>query len=269
MNIVTFVLAGLQAHGAKIDCNFTMAMFENEQMYSCFVNEITVTRNDTQMIITGNHLQNKTDLDVQVVDMHSLPSIVTEFFSTFPNLRIFVVSDLFYIQQGAFKNAQHLKRVTIMNSPLRVIPAYAFEGAPNILTLNFIQCETTTIDENALFGMADLEFISLFANLQNLPENVFSSLNNLKSVFLVENSFETIHPALFDNNLKLFTAYFSGNKINAVAKSFVEKLYNRGVNQFTFTGNNCGNSEYNLFYIDRIHSALNQCYRNYEEILVS
>lgn len=246
-----------------------MGLYQGTQLYSCFVDEITVTRNETQIIITGNHLQNKTDLDVQVVDMHSLPSIVTEFFTTFPNLRVFIVSDIFTIQQGAFKNAQNLTLMNIQNSPLPVIPAYAFDGASNLGTLNFLQCETTTIDENALFGLTKLKSIMLSANLQILPEMVFSSLNNLETVYLLQNSIETIHPALFDNNLNLWNAYFTGNKINAVAKSFVDDLYNRNIEQFTFTGNSCGNSSGHISYIDRVHTALSQCYRNYEETLVT
>lgn len=187
--------------------------------------------------------------------------------ATFPNLHRLVVSDLFIIQQGAFENAQKLVSVIIQNSPLPVLPAYAFDGAPNISTLYIVECETTTIDENALLGLTQFRFVMIIAKLQILPENVFSSLVNLESVFLAQNNIETIHPTLFDNNLKLITAYFAGNKINTIAKSLVDTLYDRKINQFTFEGNNCGNSTYHISYIDRVHSQLDQCYRNYEELV--
>ncbi|KAG4068115.1 hypothetical protein HA402_001540 [Bradysia odoriphaga] len=244
-----------------------MELYENSQMYRCYVNEITLTRNTTDIVITGAHLQNKTDLDVQVVDMHSLPSIVNDFFTTFPNLRILVVSDISVIQQGAFENAHNLVRLTIQNSPLPVLPAYAFDGAPNISTLYILACDTTVIDENALSGLTQLQTVTIIAKLQILPENVFSSLVNLERAFLAQNNIGTIHPALFDNNLKLITAYFDGNRINAVAKSLVDTLYARNINQFTFEGNNCGNSTYHISYIDRVHAQLDQCYRNYEELV--
>lgn len=269
--LISLVLPVLLCKGQNVEirCNFNM---DGAERYSCDAGEFSISQSNSQTItIVGNHLPNQTNMDVvsTVVSNQPLPFVITEFFTTFPNLRHYTTfGGLHEIQEDAFQLAQNLEDFSVFISPLRELPAYSFSEATKLTHLGIVQCDNfERIDHNALFGLNNLEIIQILAtSLRFIPENVFSSLTNLKIIDLSDNRIQTLPARLFDNNLILEDINFYYNNMNAVARGFVENFVNlRNLREFTFIGNSCGNSTYHPSNVNPIHSALQQCYENYEQ----
>lgn len=253
----------------EIRCNFNR---DSTGRYGCQATEFLMTENATlNVFIVGNHMPDETNMDVVfcIITNQPVPFVISEFFTNFPNLTsLNIYGGLQEIQENAFEAALNLEDLSIYTSPLRVVPANALAGATNLINFGIFQCpQFERIDQNAFIGLNNLGIVQILSTgLRFIPENVFSTLNNLRLVDISENHIQTIPPRLFINNLRLESIYFLYNGVTAVARSFVDNFVNLSyLYQFSVTGNSCGNSTYHPSYVDDIHTALEQCYRNYEQ----
>lgn len=254
----------------EIRCDFDMG--PPTYYYGCDAGEFVITQSNTlTIVIVGNHLPNQTNMDVVSVTTFNqpLPFVITEFFTIFPNLQYYQIEGgLHEIQEDAFELAVNLIEFGIFISPLRVLPANAMAGASKLISFLIVLCDKLeTIDQNAFSGLDSLDIIQiLVTSLRFLPENVFSTLHNLTDIVISGNQIQAIPSTLFDKNLRLDTIIIADNNVNAVARSFVDNFVNLPyLNAFYFGGNSCGNSTYHPSNVDQIHSALQQCYQNYEQ----
>jgi len=259
-----------EGQNVEIRCNFYM--YAGLGSYGCRASEFLVSENSTQnIVIVGNHLPNYTNIDVvsTIITDQPFPFIISEFFTSFPNLQtLHIYGGLQEIQGNAFQSADNLQDLSIFTSPVRVLPAFALAGASRLIHFGMVQCENLErIDPNAFIGLNYIDIIDIIATgLRFIPENVFRTLNSLRLIDISDNRIQTIPARLFDNNLMLESIYFLDNNVNAVAKPFVDNFFNlRNLQQFSVTGNSCGNSTYHPSNLNQIHTALEQCYDNYDQ----
>ncbi|KAL7043567.1 hypothetical protein ACKWTF_001576 [Chironomus riparius] len=101
-------------------------------------------------------------------------------------------------------------------------------------------------------------------SIKELPVNAFSSLQNLNTLYLNNNSFEVIYSNSFGNLSNLKNVRFDNNKINAIDRNFVTKT---GVISLNMIGNNC--SKENIFdnstYRYSMLIMLSDCFKNFDE----
>lgn len=136
---IAFVLLGLstvKTETTNIGCNFTAG-----SIYTCELSQITVNSDDVEnIIIGGQHLLGRDNSQAKRVEISNanIPLIITQLFTTFPNLEILKVTagGLVKIQPGAFKSAGKLTEVLFMGNNIASIEANAFLGASNLQQVN-------------------------------------------------------------------------------------------------------------------------------------
>jgi len=261
----------LLCNGQHVEIRCHFRYIDIWDVYECITHEYIITQNNTSSFtIVGDHFPNMTNLDVNEVSARNqpIPFVITEFFTTFPNLRRLNTGGLQRIQDDAFTFAHNFLDLWIANSPLRVVPANGFVGASNLQFLQISDChELEKIDQNAFSGLNNLRRLTITnTKLRFLSENVFSTLPYLRAVTISNNQISTLPENIFHNNLRLEEIMFANNSINAVGRNFVDNLANMtNLWAFAFIGNNCGNGTYFPPDFTDLHTALQECYRNYEQ----
>lgn len=230
--LVSLVLLS-KTQNVEIRCEFIVF-----SEYTCQAHNFLVSRNSRlNIVINGNHLPNKTNADVlhvQTIDQ-PLGFVITEFFTTFPNMHGYsIVGGLHRIQERAFRQARNLESFSVMRSSLKTVPAYVMEGASQLTQFGLQECdELEWIDQNAFFGLTHLVQISIWSRLLRiLPENIFSALRELQIVS-IGSQIDAVPGKLFDNNLKLEQIIFMFNGINSVERRLVDNFVNMP-NLFSF-----------------------------------
>lgn len=264
---VSILFALAQAQDFTINCNF----FKTSNGYTCQINESGIYDNEKSDIrIGGQHLDGLTNDDVLVVLItnSSVPFVITEVFTTFPNLYFLSImkdSRLARIQTGAFRNASNLEFVFISGlSELKSIEANAFKGGSKIMSLDLILNKIETIHETAFDGLVALRFLYLDGNqITHLPGQLFRSCKRLETLNAPVNFLDSLDGRLLSNSLQVRVLDFSRNSINAIGFKFLNELNN--LTTFRLEGNRCANDSWTIsdkVTIDTIRGNLNYCFRN-------
>lgn len=267
--ILLGILTKVSAQNFNVNCNFLVAT----GLYTCHLFGVTIPDNENiNVIIGGQHLPPRTNVDVQRVQISisSIPFIITELFTTFPNIIDFAISGagLLRIQTDAFNNAVNLRTVVIANNPdFGVIFEKAFVGAPNLLSMQFISNQIDKIDENAFVELAQLQNLRFDGNnIKELPANIFHPLEALRVLFITNNPLEKIDGRLLANNHQILQLDFSRNQINAIGRDFLDGL--PGLQLFNAIQNVCVNDFWIIggtTSIDSVREGLEKCFDNFVE----
>lgn len=263
----SILLALAQAQDFTINCNF----FTTSNGYTCQLYEFGIYDNEKSDIkIGGIHLDGLTNDDVQMVLItnSSVPFVITEVFTTFPNLYFFSImkdSRLARIQTGAFRNASNLEFVFISGlSELTSIEANAFTGGSKIMSLDLILNKIETIHKTAFDGLVALRYLYLDGNqITQLPAQVFRTCKRLQILNAPVNFIDSLDGRLLRNNLEVRVLDFSKNEINAIGVEFLNELSN--LTTFRLEGNRCANDSWTIsdtVTIDTIRGNLHYCFRN-------
>lgn len=260
-----------QAEVFNVPCEFQI--MGGADWYSCVISDITVPDENLEIVFVGEHLPGFGNSDVGWVDIRrsNIPFIMTQLFTTFPNLVILAhPTNLLRIHPNAFANASNLDQFSTQgNRELLAIPANAFAGAPNLRFLmigHVFDGGAQTIDENAFNGLAHVETLILEGqDLSQLPINLFRSLKSVQRVSLAFNRLETIHGRLFEANPNLESINFGSNRINAIERNFLDGL--PLLQTFTLSGNFCANINFwPGVTIETIREGLSDCFDNFDAL---
>lgn len=228
----------------NVTCEFRI--MSGTDWYACIINDVSVPDDENlDIVFVGQHLPGFDNSRVGWVDIRwsNIPFIMSELFTTFPNLEILEhqATNLTRIQPNAFANAANLNQFSTQNNPeLRAIPANAFAGALNLRFLMIRFGGVQTIDENAFNGLANVDNLNLAGqDIEQLPINCFRPLESLRHVSLAFNRLETIHSSLFEANPNLESVNFGTNRINAIERNFLDGL--PLLNSLTLHFNFCAN----------------------------
>lgn len=262
------VLSVVKAQNVNLDCLFD---FWPDEIYTCYLNDVAVADNENLSItIGGFHWGQRGNADVLrvLISNSSIPFIITQLFTTFPNLRILGISNdraFNRIRIGDFTDANSLTNFVVTSSlQLTNIGANVFRGASRLNDIALQQNNIDTIHEAAFEGCDQLLQLYLDHNLiRNLPENVFRSLTRLSIFSMIGNFLESLHGNLFVNNPNIVTLIFNDNRINSVSRNFLNNLNNLEV--FFIERNQCIDGWWiirNQSEREALLRALNNCFEN-------
>lgn len=278
MKFIIFLLSGFQLLSAlqaqqklvEINCSFTAS----ESDYFCLLPHIELSDSENQTIVFGGkHVTGRNNKNVSHIffeQMSSVPFILVEMFTTFPNVVDIRMMDigLTRIQSGAFENAKQLETLYIKNnSQLTVIEANAFNGASK---LNYVELSNNSIEvihESSFNGAENVRYLFLNENrIQILPRNVFNWMKSLEFLYLQQNSIETLDGRVLRSNQNLTIAFFDDNKINQIGRTFLDGLLN--LEALAVRDNHCVDEYFPLYEsstIEIINKRLTKCYDNYDK----
>ena len=243
-------------------------MFANVNgVYHCLLRNVNVADNDSQnIVINGNHMFGRSDADVKRIDLSvsTTPFIITQFFTTFPNLEVLFGTSwgLERIQNNAFVSAVNLKQLVLGRNPIQTLNAEAFRGLGKLTRLSVYDSELTTVNEGAFKSLESVDILFLSGNkIQSLPRNVFEPLVNLYFISLADNFLESLHGDTFSNNKLLQQVNLKNNQINSLGSSFLDNL--NYLNYLNMEGNKCASGEWSLKPRDELKRILNLCFENF------
>lgn len=250
-----------------IRCNFE---FSQPTIYACSLGSVIIDDDESQNFIidVSGHLENQTDADVTKIEIYGgiIPFIVTEFFTTFANVRFLTISNsgLKRIQADAFTNALNLESFVSYRNPLQSIGSNAFSGAINLFDIDLSFNEIENIHETAFSGLHVVEFLNIGANnLSYLHPEVFRSFTNLTYIILANNQLTSIDGELFANNRLLRNVNFQTNQINSIGTSFLDGLDD--LLSLNMDQNICVNTHWVITgstTIETVREDLQQCFEN-------
>lgn len=258
----------ISAQNANLNCQFAVV----ETLYSCVLIGASVPDNENvNVIIGGTHSPGQSNANVQgiLILVSTIPFIVTQLFTTFPNvIALNINAGLTRIQSNAFANAENLEFASISNNNnLRTVAANGFTGAGNlqVLDLNFNQIET--VHETAFVGLSSLTHLYLDRNnINELHVNLFRPLTSLLMLILSENRLESLDGRLLENNRLIEHLEINRNQVNAIGRSFLDNFAQ--LEFFSFVENICANNFWFIggtTTIDTIRQGLAVCFDNFIE----
>lgn len=242
-----------------------MTVFDD---YHCYMSGIQVLDPTVPVIVSGNHVDGKTNEDVEVVriDDSNTPFIIPEIFSTFPNLLSFGV---FYsnLQSIKFPSGRYqLDYILLYGNNITRIENATFVDHPDLYYLAVVNSKVEIIEEDAFVGLENLEYLVLIDNLiEELKPKTFSSLIGVTYIDLDENNLVRIDEELFATNRKLYALWLVSNKINEISPNFVQNLRNN-LGFINLSSNVCISQRFFLETDDgwaSMNDNLQSCFENY------
>lgn len=264
--LILLKLSAAKAEPVKVDCVFQVV----SNLYTCQLADITVTEN-SNLFIGGQHLPGRTNNDVEVVNVvnSNIPFIITELFTTFPNLAQYriLAGGLTKINSGDFTNANKLRIFFASNNPkLVVLEEKAFVGASNLQSLELINSPIETLNEGAFSGLSVLVKLSVEnALIREIPAEIFASLTQLQFVSLSNNRLESLSGKLFANNPRIRFLQFSNNQIKAIERNFFDNI--QDLSSLNVQGNRCANQWFTVDIVRTIKlvkESLSECFNNFD-----
>ncbi|KAL7014368.1 hypothetical protein ACKWTF_015889 [Chironomus riparius] len=168
-------------------------------IYSCEL-QISESLNSMDVLeITGIHLDNQTDADVQIVNYQS---IATSYFNgevlkKFKNLKVlnFYGSGLQAINPNSFVVCSSLETITGLFNQITLLPSEMLKNCENLKAFRLEAYNIFNIPEN-LFGMTkNLEDFRLTTfNITSLPEKLLQNIKNLTIFDISGNKLTELHP---------------------------------------------------------------------------
>lgn len=269
VQVIFGLFTSSQSQNVNINCNFLIAT----GLYSCSLLGVMIPDNENaNIIIGGAHISPRNNADVQRVQVtnSNIPFIITQLFTTFPNIVELAISNggLTRVQSNAFANAVNLRTASVANNQLfGTIHANAFTGALSLSSLQFNLNRIQSIHEAAFNGLTALQnLIMENNNIQNLTNNVFQPLTSLRVLSLSNNQLEIIDGRLLANNNQVTQLDLSRNRIDAIGRNFLDGF--TGLLLFNANGNRCVNSFWIIggtTTINTVRNGLETCFNNFIE----
>ncbi|KAJ6648948.1 Leucine-rich repeat-containing protein 15, partial [Pseudolycoriella hygida] len=193
--------------------------YDASDRYTCELRNVVTTAPDDVLIITGNHLPNHTDADVQVVfHVNVLISYFNgEVLRKFPNLEYLAIGNkgIAQIAEDAFEECEKLDRVYISFNDLQTLPPRMLQNCVNLRYLDAYGNGLTSIPENLFGSTTNLERFDVSNNrLNSLPPNLLRNMTKLKEFSIRSNSFENIDRNLLVDAVNLEKIELSSNLIS-------------------------------------------------------
>jgi Leucine-rich repeat (LRR) protein len=264
--VFLLIWASANAQFFPLNCEFVSIYGD----YTCQLTDVEVPDNaNLTFVIGGVHLQGRSNRNVRevIISNSSIPFIISEIFTTFPNLLILTINNggLTRIQENAFANARNVYIMTIMfNRNLRRIEANAFAGLPLIQAFQLNSNGIDFIHESAFSGL-QLGSISMRDNqIQTLPANLFVGLPWLSIVEFQSNLITYLDGKLFADNPLMIIMNFSQNKINAIGRTIFDGITN--LQQVRMVDNKCVNNWWIVGSegsVETVRADLEDCFNNY------
>jgi len=181
--------------------------YDSDNVYTCRLYVSGPVTSTDALEITGTHLDNHTDADVQAV---------VEFFNgdvlrKFENLKSIIMlgGGLMEINPNAFDVCPKLEKLSLVGNELKTFPSGLLRNCVNLARFEVINMKVISVPEN-LFGMTrNLESFTLIGNLTSLPERLLQNMEKLRYLNIGSNRLTELSSNFLINapNLQEFTAH--------------------------------------------------------------
>lgn len=203
-------------------------VYSNDYMYG-YQCKLSLINADESTPITGQHLDGKSDEDVDTIDGRYTDSNVktfpANFCEKFINVKRININEigLEEIDENSFKNCQNLEVLFLNENKIKKISKNAFASLPKLTNLLISRNQLTELDQELFQNLPSLKDLILSENqLQTLPDGIFSSLINLEHLNLSQNRFTKLHYSWFGDTVKkLKSFHFRFNNINSMDREII------------------------------------------------
>jgi len=180
--------------------------FDRRILYECRLFN-AVIRNPTDVLqITGNHIQNHTDADVEALSH---------------NARIL------YFNGEILRIFENLKVLNLLSLGLKEISSNGFESCSKLEELRLGIDELTTFPPQMLKNCGNLKkFMAVYLNMSEIPEDLFGETQNLEEFRVENNQLTSLPENLLRNmkNLKYFKA--DSNLLTELSSNLLKNAVN-------------------------------------------
>jgi hypothetical protein len=216
------VFSSASAQGnITLNCTFSVNWITD---YVCRLTDIEVLDPSQQIIFTGEHVGNRTNEDVTVVEIRNsnTPFMIPQIFTTFPsiieldiqfsNLQSINIPDsvqleslilshnnISRINNGTFRAQNRLRVFNAIEAGIHVIEDDAFVGLESLTALVFIRNNVSELTTRTLAPLVNALRIDFERNQLTRIDNIFSMNTNLTYVYLEFNQITEISPLLARN----------------------------------------------------------------------
>lgn len=213
-----------------LQCKFQMEKHFWGEQYTCNGQNVVVNQYDTFVTqVSGEHLQGKSDKDVQAVFFQNQKSFFIPFnmSSMFPSLSALRIesSELTYLNESTFQYSNRLTHLHLVDNKLKDAPSKIFNRLPGLIYLSLSANKIRYIDSELLIGVKNLRFF-----------------------FIADNEIEVVGSSLFRNNARLEEIIFDNNRIRTIGTKLVVPITDLKLARFD--GNICTNID--LRYVPNI-----------------
>jgi hypothetical protein len=247
-------------------------MITRNSVYSCYLGPNLADIDNQEIDILRRHHLDRDDEDVLAIRVvgGTVPFIVAETFSYFPNIFMYIVEPnqdrgINRIQTGAFTNAKNLQWLWISYNPLATIQANAFVGATALRTLDLRNNQIERISVFAFNGLSSLRDLMLENNrIFQIQGNLFKPLTNIELIYLTDNQIESIEGRTFATNRQLRHVDITRNPIQEIESSVIDGIENLEI--FVAAENVCVSDAWVEEPIEIIREGLKLCFENFDKI---
>lgn len=187
--------SGISAEeSTELTCRFAMQFSGRFTVYSCILEGINVKNTTEHIIINGDHLPGKSNIDVKmlIVVYSNTSTIIRQLFEFFPNIYGYVAT----------------------SAGIQEIKPFVFNATSYIQQVQLTYNNLGDIRSNAFYGIENVEVIALDSNnINSIDADVFQELYKLEVLSLRENSIKTLGPNIFKSLIKIKLLY-NGLKTN-------------------------------------------------------
>lgn len=205
-------------------------------------------------LIGGNHLENRSDDDVQVLiatsqNTFNIPKILCYQFRNLVNFSI-INSQVNLVSSSSFYYCENIERISLINNQISEIPGNSFSNSGNLRVLNLSGNRLNKLEENSLIGTR-IEWLTLDLNpfevfegiwvdsinetltsldlmstqLTEIQSNSFANLRNLKSLNLGVNLISNIANDAFLGLENLQILFLHGNFIQQLRPGWFNSMF--------------------------------------------
>lgn len=251
----------------ELECNF-QAFFTQ---YICYLDRIEVLNPAESVTITGQHLGDRTNADVNTVliDNSNTPFMIQELFEAFPNLYELAVFNSNLQSINVSSSVQLIWLDLYRNNISRIEPS-SVTGLASQRRLNYLDWTSNQIreiDEDAFVGLDSVLSLFLMDNLiEEIRNQTFHPLTNITRIELERNRLTRIEETTFAMNRNLQALYLESNEINAISPLFLASQ-RESLEYVNLSDNRCVSQFFNLNNIqenwDLMNNELLPCFDNF------
>ncbi|XP_009954959.1 PREDICTED: platelet glycoprotein V [Leptosomus discolor] len=159
---------------------------------------------------------------------NNIQSIAPDAFHCLHKLRSLTLSrnKLEVLPPGLFRNLHDLSKLTLYSNPLKSLPEVLFGEMRHLGSLWLYHTKLSTLPDFVFRNLTNLEFLVLSFNpeLNVLPKNVFSGLNELRGLSLHTNNISTLPEGIFLSLQKLQNISLFDNRLEVLPRNLFHNL---------------------------------------------
>lgn len=251
----------------NLQCNFWV---NGRGEYGCTLIDIEVIDPSANVIITGSHIGERTNDDVNFIRLYNsnTPFIINEFFSTFPNLFELEIENSRLETLRIPGNAK-LERLILFRNNISRIDGESLRNQTNLQYLRANNNGIQEIDEDAFLDLSSLWFMMMVNNyIREIAPKTLHPLTNAIYFDFEGNELSTLGDHIFANNLLLTTLYLERNFIRTISPSFTSDLRRSEMAYITLRQNSCISRDFSVhdeFDWMVLNIALQSCFTNFDD----